>query len=1007
MTTQTENTSPIKISPADVNKIVRACLKKTWPKWSAKQYSIAQDKHGNYNSSLTWQDHADRQTMIELLKPFSAKSGLMAPPTTFEWDGKSYRSYTAISYKRVYTTPFLTRIATIFCRCHQLPLPEIIDDPKGARIRAEQNEPSVGEMPLSKAIIEFAHTIHADDLERLEQESDALYPPLPQPSPEQLEQRSEAEEQRRRALCLRLEQQRQKYQFRAAVYQQLPDKEALYAETQHNAYELSKLIRKQAPDHYEPVFCVGCRTYKEQPDCTVIERPYFAITMYLCQACVNAETYVPYPLPENVLKEEAQLQELEGEEIDDSFQPVLDPETGFYLGKNGEAMPILTRDLLHDVRVSKWWLWFGEDTSGKKVPSQEVRGALRKAGWRWGYRRKQYHTSNQFGVLNIPEIVYQQYGGYIDGGFCDYRSTRGTRLRAYADRIEDKADQMEDWSNAIVAKYMATGSIVTGGWRTRKLQKEKARAEKKAEETRRLDAYAHDLRRRANSSEAYQQYLASDDMLSRRLDTLRTDLRSYEKGFDDIVTHTTDGLHYRQSISQHSVRWLVHRYNTYYQPRMDIIQEEMALINTAIEARSAGLQSEPEIPEPIPVPTPKERSFDVGGVIEVNVGADNRTDLFPTDKKITRWILEKYPIPWDSTVLEPHGGTGAMLSVVYEHLVGSTVPIYTYELLWDLNQYLQQQGYTVLGSDYLESTLPDEIEQAGGYGDMCINPPFNSWEKHVAKAWTQLRPGGRMRVILPANAFHVSPMLVRLSTEAEVFEQTDLPEDAFKVSGTMVRTMLVYLVKPTLEETIVPAAPIVEAPENLPTEKKQSQEGSSELQQENATPSAGSSQVVIPLQEASSLAISSIGSLSTFGIQVSGAEVQVTQFEELWRGMKGRKIICDLRKIPPAKKAPNLPAPWQPATLRSTYGMGYVHFTKFKHEARIVRPEGQARIVQSNLVWEVSLWEGPIEELVTMLKLGYSLLLLDRGASFHGSLRQAIVEALQKKLPGLAIRALR
>jgi hypothetical protein len=151
-------------------------------------------------------------------------------------------------------------------------------------------------------------------------------------------------------------------------------------------------------------------------------------------------------------------------------------------------MPILTRDLLHDVRVSKWWLWFGQDRGEKKVPSQEVRDALYKAGWRWGYRRKQYHTSHQFGVLHIPEIVYEQYGGYIDGGFCDYRSTRGARLREYADKVEDQAEEMADWSEEIVAEYMATGSIITGGRRTRKLRSEKARAEKKAAEARRLAA---------------------------------------------------------------------------------------------------------------------------------------------------------------------------------------------------------------------------------------------------------------------------------------------------------------------------------------------------------------------------------------------------------------------------------------------------------------------------------------------------------------------------------------
>jgi hypothetical protein len=1059
--TQTENDAPVTVYPSDVNKIVRACIKKQWPKWSAKQYSLKQDQHGNWNSYFTWFDHVDRQTMIELLKPFSATSGLTTPPITFEWDGKTYQSRTVLSYKRVYTAPFLTRIATIFCRRHQVPLPEIVDYPKGAWVRAEQNEPDVEGKPLSKAIIEFAHTIDAAHLDRLEQETEAQYPPLPQLPSAQQQQRDEAEAERHRAFCLGLEQQRQKYQFRAAIYQQLPSTQQLYAEIQNKLYELSKLIRKQAPDLYEPVFCVGCHTYQEEPGCTVIERPHFAITMHLCQACVEGGKYAPYPLPENVLKEEAELEALEAEETDEDFQPILDQSTGLYLGKNGEPMPVLTRDLLHDVRVSKWWLWFGEDTPEKKVPSQEVRDALRKEGWRWGYRRRQYHCSNPFGVLKIPEIVYQQYGGYVDGGFCDYRSTRGARLRAYAESVEGKADQMETWSNAIVATYMATGSIVTGGRRTRKLRKEKMRAEKKAAEARRLDAYAYDLRRRANSSEAYQQYLASDEMLPRRLDTLHADLRSYNKGFHDTIDYAVDGLHFRQSISQHSVRWLVHRYYDYYQPRKDIIQEEIDLIEATVKARSAGLEVEPEAPSPVPVPEPKERSFEVGGVIEVNVGADNRSDLFPTDKKITRFMLKKYPIPWDSTVLEPHGGTGAMLGVIREHLEGSTVPIYTYEWLWDLNQHLQQQGYTVLGSDYLESTLPEEIEQAGGYGDICSNPPFKNWEKQVTKAWEQLRPGGRIRVILPADAFHVSPLLARLSTEASAFEQTDLPEDAFKMSGTAVHTILVYMVKSAVRGSGVQVVethqkPFAEEegsledlPETntcsiaLPMSEVNDEAGLSEDGRENSVPSPAPAIVAPPVvitsqreelraqdveggeikaegsasrdssstllaQEVPPLAANPLGTLSTFGLQVSGSEAQVAAFKELWKGIAGRKALFDLRKIPSSKtkKAKALPAAWQHAFLQDIYGGGYFHRTKFKHDARLIRSDGQPPADPSSEVWEVDLLEGPIEELLRMLKWGYSLVLLDDDAAYNGSLRHAIVEALRKRFPDLVIGTL-
>lgn len=60
---------------------------------------------------------------------------------------------------------------------------------------------------------------------------------------------------------------------------------------------------------------------------------------------------------------------------------------------------------------------------------------------------------------------------------------------------------------------------------------------------------------------------------------------------------------------------------------------------------------------------------------------------------------------------------------------------------------------------------------------------------------------------------------------------------------------------------------------------------------------------------------------------------------------------------------------------------------------------------QSKAEWEVNLQEGSIEELMSMLRFGYSLL-LDEGAAYEGRLRHAIVEALRKNVSGLVINTL-
>lgn len=805
--TDTQEPSTTRAYTADINRMARAVIKKTWPKWSAKQYSLKKDTHSGFFTDFYWLDHATIAQMKELLDQFHWPGPLGRPPTVFEFDGKQYHSTTMIHYHRIYSMAFLKRIAVVFCRRHQVSLPEVRPaqyyGEAGAKIREEENEPAVDGYKLSKAIMLYAATVAEADLERLEKETDEQYPPLPTVDQAVQEKRDEAADQRIRNARASADYTRQNYQYQIAVFSQIPGRESLVAELQSKAHDLAKRIRRLSPDLYEPVLCTGCLEYAEEEQCQKGEHPHLAITRYLCTSCRSQGKVLFYPDPQHLIDEVKALDQEEREADEVPYEPVLD-ESGVYRAKNGEAMPILTRDLLHDVRVSKWWFWFGPDRGDVKVPSQEVRDALYKAGWRWGYRRKQYHTSNQFGVLHIPEIVYEQYGGYIDGGFCDYRSTRGARLREYAVKVEGQADEMAEWSEQIVAKYMATGSIVTGGRRTRKLLKEKARAEKKAAEARRLDAYAYELRQRANSSERYQQYLASDEMLPRRLETLHSDLRKYDRDFLKSVDYTGYNLYY-EGGTKISVRWYVKHYFDFVQPHKDIIQEEIDIIQATIEARQAGQKEEPEEQIPVPVPEIPERTFTVNDVVEVNVGSDNYSDLFPTHPDIADLILDEFPIPATAKfVLEPNGGTGSYLARIRHHL-GESAQIHTYEWLYDLNKHLTEQGYQVLGYDFLEATLPDNVKEHGGYDDIAMNPPFKEWEKHLLQAWKMTRPGGRIRCTIPHGA-HTRSRYVRLMQEiAFEFQVFDLPDDAFKHSGTSVHTSVLYLVK--REKAVEPPDP--------------------------------------------------------------------------------------------------------------------------------------------------------------------------------------------------------
>jgi hypothetical protein len=260
----------------------------------------------------------------------------------------------------------------------------------------------------------------------------------------------------------------------------------------------------------------------------------------------------------------------------------------------------------------------------------------------------------------------------------------------------------------------------------------------------------------------------------------------------------------------------------------------------------------------------------------------------------------------------------------------------------------------------------------------------------------------------------------------EVGTWEELPEKTFAEAGMSANTCVVAMQKPGGRETAdMPAEarvneelppPVLSHPDvetvaaelvTIASGENLQNSGAEAVTQPEPSPSLVYPSLLLA-PENSLKALSALGTFSTFGLQVSGSEAQVTAFEGLWKGITGRKALFDLRKIPASKskKAKSLPVAWQHAFLRGIYGGGYFHRTKFKHDARLLQPDGQPTASQSSETWEVNLREGPIEELVNMLKWRYSLVLLDDGAAYRGSLRHAVVEALRERLPDLVIGTL-
>lgn len=141
--------------------------------------------------------------------------------------------------------------------------------------------------------------------------------------------------------------------------------------------------------------------------------------------------------------------------------------------------------------------------------------------------------------------------------------------------------------------------------------------------------------------------------------------------------------------------------------------------------------------------------------------------------------------------LEPSAGDGAILEVLKEKGFAADA----IERNPQRREALVQKGYTVL-----ECTDFMEFRRTHEYKTIVMNPPFEQLQDvdHVTHAFNNcLATGGELVSVMAESAFF------RADAKCRRFRQlvddcgysVDLPEGAFKESGTMVKTRLVYLSK--------------------------------------------------------------------------------------------------------------------------------------------------------------------------------------------------------------------
>jgi len=164
---------------------------------------------------------------------------------------------------------------------------------------------------------------------------------------------------------------------------------------------------------------------------------------------------------------------------------------------------------------------------------------------------------------------------------------------------------------------------------------------------------------------------------------------------------------------------------------------------------------------------------------------------FPTPKTVIDLMLSNIDIKPGHKILEPSGGSGAILDAIKDHEPGAT--LHTCEVNHSLRSILDKKGYELKEHNFLDYNAP-------AYDAVLMNPPFENLQdiEHIQHAYSLLKTGGRLVAIMSPSAFF------RMDKKSEAFRtwfylldglETDLPENSFKGSGTGVNTKLIVLDK--------------------------------------------------------------------------------------------------------------------------------------------------------------------------------------------------------------------
>lgn len=171
---------------------------------------------------------------------------------------------------------------------------------------------------------------------------------------------------------------------------------------------------------------------------------------------------------------------------------------------------------------------------------------------------------------------------------------------------------------------------------------------------------------------------------------------------------------------------------------------------------------------------------------------------YPTPEPVVQMLMDLADVQPGMLCLEPSAGQGAIACALAMRSGGVMCIELLEQNVKKLKEYLHLLGveFEVYNGDFLEcQARVDPI-----YDRIVMNPPFEKQAdiKHVLHAFDHLKTGGRLVSVMSASVLFRSNKLTqefRDFVEQHGGTIEPLPEGSFKVSGTMVNTVVVVLDK--------------------------------------------------------------------------------------------------------------------------------------------------------------------------------------------------------------------